>query len=77
MVERNERNQQPEGQPKKQNTSNRGFASMDPELQRRIASKGGEAVSRDRKHMAEIGRKGGENSHGNDRNRRSEENGAR
>ncbi len=68
-------------------TSDRGFASMDPEKQRRIASdggraahqkgtahefesgseetrqaarKGGEAVSRDREHMAEIGRKGGE-----------------
>lgn len=28
---------------KKQNTSNRGFASMDPEKQREIASKGGKA----------------------------------
>ncbi len=27
----------------KQNTSNRGFASMDPEKQREIASKGGKA----------------------------------
>jgi general stress protein YciG len=67
------------------NTSNRGFASMDHQKQREIASKGGqaahnrgtaheftpeearaagrkggEAVSRDRAHMAEIGRKGGE-----------------
>lgn len=65
--------------------SDRGFASMDPDKQREIASKGGkaaheqgtaheftseeareagrkggEAVSRNRKHMAEIGRKGGE-----------------
>jgi len=63
----------------------RGFAAMDEEQQREIASKGGqaahqkgtahefdseearragqkggEAVSRDREHMAEIGRKGGE-----------------
>lgn len=69
--------------------SNRGFASMDEDKQREIASqggraahekgtaheftseeareagrKGGEAVSRDREHMAEIGRKGGQNSHG-------------
>ena len=63
----------------------RGFAAMDKETQRMIASKGGQAahqkgtaheftseearragqkggqvVSRDREHMAEIGRKGGE-----------------
>jgi general stress protein YciG len=43
-------------------TSNRGFASMDPETQRKIAQKGGEAVSRDREHMSAIGRKGGEAS---------------
>jgi len=73
-----------------QNTgSNRGFAAMDDEKQRQIASeggkaahesgnaheftseeareagrKGGETVSRDRQHMAEIGREGGQNSHG-------------
>ena len=66
-------------------TSRRGFAAMDAEKQRAIASKGGRAahesgrahefttdearmagrkggqtVSRDRLHMAEIGRKGGE-----------------
>ena len=45
-------------------TSNRGFASMDPETQRKIAQKGGEAVSRDREHMSMIGRKGGEASGG-------------
>jgi len=69
------------------NTSNRGFASMDPQRQREIASeggkaahekgtahefdsdearaagrKGGEAVSQNRVHMAEIGRKGGQSS---------------
>ena len=73
------------------NTSNRGFASMDPERQREIAMeggkaahekgtahefdseearaagrKGGEAVSQNRDHMAEIGRKGGQSS-GNSR----------
>lgn len=41
-------------------TGGRGFAGMDPEQQRRIAQKGGEAVSRDRQHMSEIGRRGGE-----------------
>src|SRR5918999_2803856 len=65
--------------------SNRGFASMDPNKQREIASKGGraahakgtahefnsdeardagrkggQAVSRNREHMAAIGRRGGE-----------------
>jgi general stress protein YciG len=69
--------------------SERGFASMDEEKQREIASKGGKAahekgaaheftpeeareagrkggevVSKDREHMAEIGREGGEHSHG-------------
>lgn len=44
----------------------RGFAGMDDEQQRKIAQKGGEAVSRDRQHMSEIGRKGGEAS-GNNR----------
>lgn len=67
--------------------SGRGFASMDPEKQRAISSKGGraahrsgnaheftseearaagrkggEAVSRNREHMAEIGARGGEAS---------------
>jgi general stress protein YciG len=67
----------------------RGFASMDKEKQREIASKGGhaahekgtahefdseearragqkggEAVSQNREHMADIGRKGGESSRG-------------
>jgi uncharacterized protein len=71
-------------------TSKRGFASMDEDKQREIASeggraahergtahefdsreareagrKGGETVSQDREHMAEIGRKGGERSGGN------------
>ncbi len=65
-------------------TSRNGFASMDPDLQREIAARGGKAahaqgkaheftpdearaagrkggstVSRDREHMASIGRRGG------------------
>ena len=51
-------------------TANRGFASMDREQQRAIARKGGLAVSQNRQHMAEIGRKGGESS-GESRSRRS------
>jgi len=72
-------------------TSKRGFASMDPDKQREIASqggkaahekgtaheftseeakeagqKGGEKVSQDREHMAEIGREGGKKSHKNE-----------
>src|SRR5881394_1506006 len=79
-------------------TSSRGFASMDPEQQRAIASKGGkaahqqgvahewsseearaagrkggEAVSRDREHMAQIGRKGGEASRGGGRGNNNKE----
>jgi len=67
----------------------RGFAAMDDDKQREIASKGGKAahekgtahefdskeareagrkggetVSKDREHMAEIGKKGGEHSDG-------------
>ena len=78
----------------KNGNSGRGFASMDGEAQRRIASeggraahakgtaheftpeearqagrKGGETVSQDRGHMAAIGRKGGESSHGGGRSR--------
>jgi general stress protein YciG len=56
-------------------TSNRGFASMDPAIQRQIASKGGRSVppeersfSKDRALAAEAGRKGGEASHGGRRN---------
>jgi general stress protein YciG len=45
-------------------SGNRGFASMDDDKQRKIAQKGGEAVSQDREHMSEIGRKGGEQSRG-------------
>jgi hypothetical protein len=51
--------------------SNRGFASMDADKQRDIASKGGSSVpdekrsfSQDRELASEAGRKGGEHSHG-------------
>ena len=45
----------------------RGFAAMDENKQREIAKKGGETVSKNRAHMAQIGRKGGMNSHGGQR----------
>ncbi|NBJ13133.1 con-10 family general stress protein [Microvirga arsenatis] len=51
-------------------TSRRGFASMSPEKQREIASKGGKSVpaekrsfSRNRHLAAEAGRKGGSVPH--------------
>jgi len=44
----------------KKGTTHRGFAAMNSQQQRQIASKGGEAVSKNREHMAEIGKKGGE-----------------
>lgn len=39
--------------------SDRGFASMDPSKQKRIAKKGGKTISADKEYMAKIGRKGG------------------
>jgi len=44
----------------KKESAHRGFAAMSPEQQRQIASKGGEAVSKNRGHMSEIGKKGGD-----------------
>jgi general stress protein YciG len=41
----------------------RGLAGADAETRARVASAGGTAVSQDRKHMSEIGRAGGKNSH--------------
>jgi uncharacterized protein len=46
-----------------QKKSRRGFAAMSAEQQLEIARKGGLTVSRNRKHMANIGRLGGEHSH--------------
>lgn len=57
---------------KERGTSNRGFASMDQQKQREIASKGGQSVppekrsfSQDPQLAAEAGRKGGQASGGN------------
>ena len=47
--------------------SRRGFAGMDAEKRRLIARKGGQAVSRNRQHMSEIGRRGGVASGGSQR----------
>ena len=60
------------------NTSRRGFASMDPQKQRAIASEGGRAAHRqgvahewNSDEAREAGRKGGQNSHGGGRSRGS------
>jgi uncharacterized protein len=80
-------------------SSNRGFAAMDPDKQKEIASeggraahrqgvahewsseearaagrKGGQVVSRNREHMSEIGRRGGQSS-GSRRSQKRTENG--
>ena len=59
----------PEGRTVRRGKSRRGFAAMSPEQQREIARKGGLTVSRNRRHMADIGRVGGEHSHGGRRAR--------
>jgi uncharacterized protein len=60
-------------------TSRRGFASMDPQRQREIASAGGRAAHRQgvahewsSEEARQAGRKGGQNSHGGGRNRSGE-----
>jgi len=54
---------QNQGKPQRRSgTENRGFASMGEAEQREIARMGGTAVSENREHMAQIGRKGGEAS---------------
>lgn len=60
----------PEARTGRQKKSRRGFAAMSPEQQRAIARKGGLTVSRNRRHMADIGRVGGEHSHGGRRAKR-------
>jgi general stress protein YciG len=55
-------------------TSNRGFASMDPERQREIASEGGKAAHASgnaHEFTSEEARKAGSMSHKNDGNRQS------
>ena len=61
--------------------SSRGFASMDPERQRQIASEGGRAAHRqgvahkwNSQEASQPGRKGGQNSRGGGRSRTTEEN---
>lgn len=60
------------------NRSGRGFAGMDPDKQREIASKGGKAAHEkgtahefDSQEAAEAGAKGGKASHSNDSARES------
>jgi general stress protein YciG len=57
------------------NTSKRGFAAMDEDKQRAIASKGGKSQGKennpanfanDRKKASDAGKEGGSNSHSND-----------
>lgn len=52
-------------------TSKRGFASMDDDKQKDIASKGGQAsggnFKNDPERASEAGKKGGESSHGGNR----------
>jgi general stress protein YciG len=64
-----ERGQTRRGPAARTKKARRGFAAMSPEQQREIARKGGLTVSRNRRHMAEIGRVGGEHSHGGRRAR--------
>lgn len=60
--EQKSQNNDADNNPRPKGTASRGFASMNREQQRAIASKGGKAVSGNREHMAAIGRKGGEAS---------------
>ncbi|HZF65100.1 MAG TPA: KGG domain-containing protein [Chitinophagaceae bacterium] len=69
---RNQENQQEN----RGRTSNRGFASMDPQRQREIASAGGRAAHRqgvahewNSEEARAAGRKGGQNSRGGGRGR--------
>lgn len=71
MAENRENQQESRGR-----SSNRGFASMDPQKQREIASAGGRAAHRQgvahewsSEEAREAGRKGGQNSRGGGRGR--------
>jgi general stress protein YciG len=64
---KNQENQDQDNRSEQRNTSHRGFASMDPERQREIASEGGKAAHEqgtahefDSEEAREAGRKGGE-----------------
>ena len=70
------KNQGGKGNSGEQGSSQRGFAGMDPEEQRRIASEGGKASHEkgtghewDSKEAREAGKKGGESSGGGNRGR--------
>lgn len=76
MVENRENQQESRGR-----SSNRGFASMDPQKQREIASAGGRAAHRQgvahewtSEEARAAGRKGGQNSRGGGRSRNRSEN---
>lgn len=61
-------------------TSKRGFASMDPALQREIASEGGRAAHEKgtaHEFTSEEARRAGSLSHKNDANRQSQKGGSR
>ena len=69
-------NRNMESQQENGRRSNRGFASMDPQRQREIASEGGRAAHRQgvahewsSEEAREAGRKGGQNSRGGGRSR--------
>jgi general stress protein YciG len=51
----------------------RGLGSADDQTREETARKGGEAVSKDREHMAEIGKKGGEARQSKGSSHKSEE----
>ncbi len=74
MASKNEGSKQSgnQGSNEGKGTSNRGFASMDPQRQREIASEGGKAAHE--KGTAEEARRAGSMSHGN---RQSEQSSAR
>ncbi|KAI8992003.1 hypothetical protein BDF20DRAFT_847705 [Mycotypha africana] len=59
------------------NTGNQGFASMDPDKQREIASQGGKASSgsfeKGSQRAKEAGRKGGKASGNTDQNNRDDD----
>ncbi|MDQ1834704.1 KGG domain-containing protein [Massilia scottii] len=76
MATNNQGNKQ-SGSPASKGTSNRGFASMDPERQREIASEGGKAAHQKgtaHEFTSEEARRAGSMSHGN---RQSEQGGTR
>ncbi|CAN7179340.1 KGG domain-containing protein [Pseudoduganella sp. LjRoot289] len=63
-----------QGSSKQSDTSNRGFASMDPERQREIASEGGRAAHEKgtaHEFTSEEARRAGSMSHKNDQNSQS------